>query len=274
SEIASFTAAKGTIVNLSEYTTEREGFNFVSWYSDEAMTKAVVLVTVNADVTLYAKWEEIDNFANFVKKNTYTLNYFVDIDEDGKWYGAGTDPLTGNPREGVIKACFEYGLMDGVTEDPMFDPEGNLTIAQTVTLAARIHNIYNGGDGEFEQGPVWYEVYVDYAIENNIIGKYEFSDDYTRAATRAEMAYIFVNALGADGYKAIRNVESIPDVAKDAKYAEEIYLLYNAGVLSGNDELGTFTPDASIQRSAAAAIIARAAKIVERQSFAIPDIAE
>ena len=48
---------------------------------------------------------------------------------------------------------------------------------------------------------------------------------------------------------------SIPDVKDD----EDIYLLYRAGVLGGNDDKGTFAPMSNIKRSEVAAIVARMA---------------
>ena len=40
-------------------------------------------------------------------------------------------------------------------------------------------------------------------------------------------------------------------VPLDAAYADAVYRLYRAGVLTGSDSLGTFGPDSSITRGAA-----------------------
>jgi hypothetical protein len=45
----------------------------------------------------------------------------------------------------------------------VFNPSGNITIAEALTIAARVCNIYNGGTGEFTQSGIWYQAYVDYA---------------------------------------------------------------------------------------------------------------
>jgi hypothetical protein len=52
---------------------------------------------------------------------------------------------------------------------------------------------------------------------------------------------------------------------------EAIYRLYQAGILTGNDRYGTFTPDASISRSAAAAIISRVVEPSLRQHIALEE---
>ena len=81
--------------------------------------------------------------------------------------------------------------------------------------------------------------------------------DYTRAATRAEIAYIFSQALPATEFFVQNTVGSIPDVNSGAPYSEYIFMLSEAGVLTGSDEAGTFNPGNNITRAEAAAIITR-----------------
>jgi hypothetical protein len=108
-------------------------------------------------------------------------------------------------------------------------------------------------------------VYVDYAIANGIIEAGAFTN-YGREATRAEMAYIFSNALPPTEFLARNTVNSLPDVSSGfssatgqpiTPYYNAIVTLYKAGVLAGNDAQGTFSPNANIIRAEAAAIISR-----------------
>jgi hypothetical protein len=138
----------------------------------------------------------------------------------------------------------------------VFGPTGNITLAEAVTIAARVHSIYNGGGGAFVQGNPWYQVYVDHAIANGIIAANAFLD-YGKAATRAEMAGIFARSLPGGEFAAQNTVTALPDVNSGASYGEAIFTLYKAGVLAGSDEKGTFNPGASITRAEAAAIISR-----------------
>lgn len=154
--------------------------------------------------------------------------------------------------------------MKGKSDDK-FDPEGTITIAEAIAMAARLHNICMSGSGEFTQGTPWYDVYVNYAIENGIIRNDDFRD-YSLKATRAEMAYIFASAVPKTLVK-INNVGSIPDVNENTKYHDSIFLLYRAGVLTGNDASGTFAPDTEITRAQAAAIITRIAIPSERKTL-------
>ena len=155
----------------------------------------------------------------------------------------------------AVEFCYENGLMTG-TSATTFSPENNLTVGQAITMAARAHA---GGDDGFTQGTPWYDVYVDYALAHHIINAGDFTN-YEALATRAEMAYIFANVLSSD----LEATEDLvpPDVAEGDKYADEIYFLYGLGVLMGNDDIGTFTPDTNITRAQAAAILLRTYKLI------------
>jgi len=189
---------------------------------------------------------ESPSMSNFRKTLAYSAGQFRDVDENA-WYG--------NNREKSIAAAYEYGLMRG-SAAATFNPTGNITIAEAIAIAARVRSIYSGGSGEFAQGSVWYQTYVDYAIANGIISANAFSN-YGKAAARAEMAYIFSRALPDNEFVSQNTVNSLPDVNGGTSYNAAVFMLYRAGVLSGSDNLGTFNPDNNITRAEAAAIISR-----------------
>ena len=56
SNINSVSKARNATVNLSEYITTKSGYSFVGWYSDKELTKRVTEITLNRDMTVYAKW--------------------------------------------------------------------------------------------------------------------------------------------------------------------------------------------------------------------------
>ena len=188
------------------------------------------------------------------EKLTYNSDVFKDVNEN-LWYGAN--------KQAVIKKAYELRLIQGKGSG-VFDPGGNLTIAEAIKMAAVVHKIYNGGDGSFTQGSPWYQVYVDYAIESGIISESLFAGQYGKYATRAEMASIFARCVPASQLQKINSVSYLPDVYTDRTYgdgvfleAEDIFMLYRAGVLTGNDSKGTFRPFSDITRAEAAAIICR-----------------
>ena len=69
--------------------------------------------------------------AAFEKVNTYNSN-FSDVAETS-WYAKD------------VKTAYELGFMNGKSEGK-FDPSGNVTVAEGITMISRLHAIYNGKD--------------------------------------------------------------------------------------------------------------------------------
>jgi len=208
-------------------------------------TSGTNTATLTFILTVTAASQSTGGMSNFVKKNNYMPGMFSDVNEN-LWYGLN--------QQKVIANAYEYGLMQG--SGNTFNPTGNMTLAEAVTIAARVHHIYYGGDGVFTQGSPWYQVYVDYAISNGIINAGTFSN-YNKAATRAEMAYVFSRALPETEFASQNTVNSLPDVNNSTPYRDAIFMLYKAGVVAGNDSKGTFNPGSNITRAEASAIISR-----------------
>jgi len=193
---------------------------------------------------------------NFEKSREYAVGQFTDV-SDSAWYAAG------------VKNAYELGLVNGSSAST-FNPDGNITVVETLALASRLHDIYNGGDGVFEQGSPWYQVYIDYAVEQEIIAPDAY-ETYTVSAKRSDFASIMAAAFPEKALKAINEIERIPDVDESADFAEAVYLLYNAGILTGSDAQGTFNPDSNIRRSEVATIVTRMADTEQRKSFELID---
>lgn len=155
-----------------------------------------------------------------------------------------------------VRSAYRMGLLSG-TQEGVFSPGGNVTLGETVALAARIHSLYARAHTEFPDSDPWYQSYVDYALENHIIaGGY---GDYNAPARRSEFASILVRALPPEFLPAINTVENnaIPDVPYSKAYAGAVYSLYRAGILTGSDENGSFLPETNISRAEAAAVAER-----------------
>lgn len=103
----------------------------------------------------------------------------------------------------------------------------------------------------------WYDMYVDYAVANGIITKTTFGS-YDKNISRADLAHLFAASLPESYFGAINDIKGIPDVDKNDKYAKELLMLYNAGVVLGDAD-GNFNPASDIKRSEVAAIINRVA---------------
>ena len=138
-----------------------------------------------------------------------------------------------------------------------FDPNGNVTLAEAITVASRVNALYNGKTiAAAAAGQKWYDTYVAYAQTAGIIKAGQFAD-VTRPATRSEVAVMFANAMPAAWFTAKNMFTSIPDVASSDAAYKQILTLYNAGVVVGVDDAYNFQPATNIKRSEISAIINR-----------------
>ncbi len=195
-------------------------------------------------------------YENFTSQRSYIEGQFVDVNESD-WFKKN------------VKAAYEYGLIDGKTENT-YEPEGNITIAETVKLAACLNSIFAQGSSEFEVSYPWYNTYVEYALANGIISTEP--ENYDTSASRAEFAKIFASALPDEALPQINQVKdgAIPDVPAGADYEDAVYKLYRAGVIIGSGERGNFYPQDYIKRNEAAAIVTRMANQEMRKEVTFP----
>ncbi len=194
----------------------------------------------------------LDSLDDFKVIRTYHDGQFSDVAAT-EWYAQD------------IRAVYECGLMVG-TSGSQFLPLDNLSVAQALTIACRIHNIYNGGDGTFQQGTPWYQVYVDYALKTGIIYEGEFRN-YNAIASRGEIAAIFVNSVPAEALRAINSFDVAQsdvldslDALSDEEMIDAIDVLYCAGVMvgvQGEASRPTLQPNEPVTRSQIAAVATR-----------------
>lgn len=195
-------------------------------------------------------------FNFFMDAALYVTGQFIDVNEN-EWYGVYGD--------GSIQTAVCLGIMNGYS-DGTFLPNNDLKLCEAIKMALTVYDIYNfGAPQEYEMGPIWYEQIVASAIEKGIILEGDFAD-YNASATRCEMAYIFSRALPESELAQINSVLSLPDVTDVTEYSASVFLLYRAGILTGNDAQGTFAPYTTISRAQAAAIIARLAVVSMRKT--------
>ncbi len=154
-----------------------------------------------------------------------------------------------------ISICQSEGLMRG-TSQTTFAPDSTISVAEAITVAVRLTGKVPEYKLSQSTGGNWYDTAVDYAKAMGIIYENQF-ESYTRPALRAELAYLLAVARPESEYEAINNITALPDVDYATIYTEQIFKLYNAGILTGSDYRGTFYPYNNITRAEAATIICR-----------------
>ena len=230
---------------------------FHNAYENSNSTAAMIASRVQKAQAVFAKFG--DATVTFPRPEKYTAGRFADVTA-ADWFNS------------AVADAYELGLMDGIS-DSEFDAMGTVTLAQAITMAARIHSIYSTGAENFRSsgGDRWYQVYLDYAYDHNLIDGKLYNADVTKNATRAQFAEIFSKTMNADGLIAINQIadDAIPDVSLTDSFGSAVYLLYRAGILTGSDARGTFHPGDSITRAEAAAIVARMGDSAARRSVSL-----
>lgn len=194
-------------------------------------------------------------FANGFTKTIQYTGTFKDVDKT-MWYAQG------------IHDVFELGIMDGVSDD-LFDIDSQLSVSQAITIAARLHSIYNNTKiPDVTDSKNWYDKYVNYCIFNEIISDTTFVN-YSRPILSYEMVSLLSKALPDTFFNKINDINGILDVPQNSGFANDVFLFYNAGILCGNDDYGTFLPTESLTRGRAATIISRIALPENRQKFTL-----
>lgn len=180
--------------------------------------------------------------------NAYTG--FADVSEDD-WYYQG------------VRTCVESGLMNG-TGEGVFTPGGVMTVSEAAAIAARLRETITG---EAIPAPVpdpsrpWYDPYVSYLTQNGVA-----VPDPTAASTRTQFFGLLAAVATDELLAPVNAIDALPDV--DA--GDPVLDFYNAGILTGVDEDGTFAGDRTLTRAECAAMVARLADPSQRKVGVVP----
>lgn len=164
-------------------------------------------------------------------------------------------------EDDVAVAC-RVGLMEGKTPE-QFDIRSPLTYAQITVVVSRFHELLNGDDGilpEPTEGQAWYQPAVDYLKANcddsmlqTMLWYLEL--DSRRAdnpCIRRDFVWMLAAILPESALSPTNDVSGVPDSISD-----HVLEFYQAGILNGVDEYGTFLEESPLTRGAACAILAR-----------------
>ena len=217
----------GSKVDLTEIVPTREGYDFVGWYADAALTKPVTTITLNENTTLYAKW---------VAHVEPVENPFLDVSEADYYYNA-------------VLWAVQYGITMGTT-DTTFSPAATCTRAATVTFLWRAAGSPEPAQvivtPSFTDVPedAYYAKAVRWAAQEGItLGTADGRFDPYGVVTRAQAVTFLYRANGA----AAGTGQSFADVNPGDYFADAVAWASDSMITTGTTDT-TFSPAASCTR--------------------------
>ena len=166
-----------------------------------------------------------------------------------------------------VAAAERSGILQG-TGNGRFSPDGNLTLAQAITMAARTYAYERGETIPKAGGSTWYSDFLQYASDKGICAIGEFGAAYDNFCNRLTMAKLFARVVPESTATQRNDVTTLPDV-QSASENQAVFTLYQLGILTGSDKYGTFHPYQYIKRSETAAILNRVLDPDMRKSFTL-----
>lgn len=159
----------------------------------------------------------------FPAVNTYPG--FADV-AGSAWYAA------------TVQTCYEVGLMTGTGVG--FAPDQVLTVGEVAAIAARMSEGITGDPILLVDSTLpWYTSYVEYLEKLGVA-----VPDPVKQATRQEFITMLAAVVPEDMLTPINQITALPDTADAA-----VLSFYNAGILTGVDDWGTFAPDKTLTLS-------------------------
>lgn len=211
---------------------------------------AVVMANAGIDGTTVNQAQSNGNFDSsniglIVNPDTLAIR-FTDVKETDWYYK-------------YVMGCAQKGLVSGVGNNE-FAPNKIMTRAEFLTVVVRylypdaIKN-YNGEKSQ------WWSIYYNVALQEGLIKNTEFTEaDMSVAMSRQEMALVISRALAELGETPDKIVSSskIPDYAAIGSYYKDaVRVTYTAGIISGTDSSGTFSPMGTLTRGQACTVLYR-----------------
>lgn len=153
-----------------------------------------------------------------------------------------------------VGMLYNMGLTNGTSETTYW-PDEEVLLSEAVTMAVRVYEIYHGLTASSSDTRPWPDAYLELGKEYGILPRQW--RDYDKPASRAQIAYLVYHTLPETEFAAVNQVTKTPDVVPGSQYYDEIIALYNAGIVMGTDEYGTFNGRSNVLRSELASMFSR-----------------
>ena len=181
---------------------------------------------------------------------------------DKQTYRGFTDVLERDWFYSAVNTCYRVGLMNGTNAG--FQPNKVLTAGEVAAIAARIHATVNDAvlpAPSTDPSLPWYQHSMDY-----LSGLGVSLPDGAKNATRLEFVQMLSAVLTDELLEPINTITALPDTSDAA-----VLRFYNAGILTGVDDYGTFSGGKTLTRAECAAMVSRIVRTAQRQSFTPAD---
>ncbi len=239
--MASVEKRENVTIDLSQYIPVREGYVFVGWYLDKALTQPVSSLKLSRNTTLYAKWEKSS-------ETTAPITIFADV-QAGDWF------------YNAVNYAVEHGLMSG-TGEGMFQPDKAFTREM---LAVVLWNLeeqpQSVGQNTFTDvaDGMWYTKAVTWAKEEGVVAGFGENFGVGMPITREQFAVMLYNYAQYQGYDVSvgenTNILSYPDALSISDYAyPAMQWVCGASVMAG-DDLNRLNPQGQTSRAEAAQML-------------------
>lgn len=264
---------KNTTVDLSKYTTSKDGYSFDGWYTDKELTNKVTEIKITENMIVYAKWTDGENNNNTPKPN-YKPDIFSDehysyiVGREGGYFcpnayltraesaemlyrlldnevrteaqttkNVFTDVSENDWFNVSVSTLANLGVINGRTPDT-FAPNEKITRAEFTTMMIRLSEIsYDGEDLFTDIATHWAREYINSAASVEWVNGY---DGYFRpddSITRAEVVTLINRVLNRQPESKndlLDNMITPPDNTDESAW---YYLAVQEAVNSHNYEL-------------------------------------
>jgi uncharacterized repeat protein (TIGR02543 family) len=255
SAIASKEDLKGAVISLTAIVPERDGYDFVGWYRDEVLTDAVDSVTLDKNVTVYAKWKvsgDGDSGGPSTPRS-YTLHFNTnggsDIGSVTKISGTEIDLSKYVPVQSGYEFAGWYSDADLTKAVTSIKLTATTTVyARWTKAAAPFTDVVAGS---------YYANAVDWAVGNSITSGTSattFSPD--AVCTRGQAVTFLWRAMGSP--EPAGTADPFTDVDPDSYYEKAVLWAVEHGITSGTGA-AAFSPDAAVTRGQVVTFLWRSA---------------
>lgn len=159
----------------------------------------------------------------------------------------------------TYSAALQFRLWDGMPE-----------LIFPVSYGTPFYPVYDTLTNRRSQVPspnAWYRDAWYYLEQHELGDRFYFSFESDAMASREQFCRALFHA--AEPFPALNELDGLPDTADS-----DILALYGAGILTGQDQYGTFAPESALTRAEAAALCARVLRPELRVAFTTAPLPE